>query len=901
MKCLALLLTVVLGSLASGQDAFDSAATVFINKDFDFKIEHKGASVLRKLEIPQNGYLRFTFQDPKVNHLVPQATYYDATKNVLGSHEARVSKGMNFIKINDNFNDCFSAKAISATIEFFPEMDLEADSFENPRNLRPDSQFEFAIMPLKDVDYFKIDATETGYVRVKMDATDIKHLDPKPQILDANKTAIGTYEARIEQGKSYFLTVTDAYNNRSSPKTLRGEIQFFPEIDEDPDSFSSPRNIVAGKTFNYAIMPVGDIDFFEFHARETGYVRFTTAATGVQNLDPDVEILNSNQNRIGGWEARVEKGKTYVARIQDKFKDLSAPIKLDAQFEFFVEQDRHEPNNDLDHVIAAELDQVYKFSIMPVKDVDFFKVDVPGGGMVWAEISHSNIKNLTPMASVYDENKQVLSKAHYAQVMGPTTVYFSLYDQWTDGSAPDTFDVTFKFMEEVDLNEPNNLPFMGVAIPENAIVQGAIMPAGDIDFYEVEIKTPGYLRINPLSIPENFNFSFQLCDLDGNALSDWGFDFKVDSGRFLVKAGAGRGQSSAELYSFRVQNLGEFDELERPENEAARLELGKSYPTAIFPKSDVDHWSIELDQMTRIGATYLGQPKGFKQTIQAFNEKGEKVFAGLLPCTLPAGKFVLQATANMATLEGFDFSLIKVSTRDIHEFNDTFESAKALEIGKDYDVFLDVANDLDFFKIKLDQEEMISVDCYYQSLQRIGGVHVHVYDSEKKLIQPIKSVIPRWTKLLAPGEYFIRISASTPRETPIRMVVRTKNSSKTTGALAVAVVGLKLNDKEKELTNLLAESTGSIYIDTNEETSINEAVETAVKEVTAVAQAEPALMTETVEKPVDQQKDDNDKAEEGSGPNRNSHGQIWIVIIPILVLIIAGVVWKKKMKHDPAQ
>ncbi|MEE2641463.1 MAG: hypothetical protein VX768_12610 [Planctomycetota bacterium] len=546
----------------------------------------------------------------------------------------------------------------------------------------------------------------------------------------------------------------------------------------------------------------------------------------------------------------------------------------------------------------AELNQSYPFSIMPIKDIDFFKVEVPGGGMVWAEIGTSSIKNPAPRVSVYDENQKLLSRTPFAQVVGPTQVYFSVQDPENDASSPETFDITFKFLEEIDLNEPNNLPFMAVEIDLNTIEQGAIIPAGDIDFYEINVDHPGYLVIDGLEIPEGLEFNFQLCDLKGKPLSKKGFDFRVDKGNYLLKAAAGNRQSSAETYSFKVHWIGDFDELERTGNEAAEVELGNIYTTAFFPKGDIDYWSFELKETNRIGLFHTGEPPGFVQTAEIFDERGEQAFNGRLPCTLEAGKYTLKTRGNQTTPQGFQVSLVKLETKDILEFNDTFEAATVIEVEKAYDIYIDVPNDLDFFKFTLINEKPVSIDCYYQTLKKLGGISAQVFDSELKQIQPDKSPTPRWTKKLSPGEYYLKISADRPHDIPIRMLVRTGSTPNLSGSIAVAVVGLKLNEKEKELTKTLAQSTNSVYIDTNEKTTINEAVEAAVKKVgikesektvdaNRFGNSEPVSETDSIKESDNLQKETDMKS-------TSSPLGTWLVFLLLGILLSALLVWRKR-------
>ena len=476
-------------------NSFDTAKEIAVGKPFAFAIYPVKDRDWFYVRVAEAGYVRVSVDSAAAPGIDPVVSLFDAAQKPLGQSEARVRPGLLYLVISDYGNDEQHLGLLKGAVAFYAESDASEinDRFERAREVKANTTVNFALMPVGDVDVFKLSVPQTGYVRVTVDNAAAPHLDPMVAIFDKDRRKLGNNEARVEAGP-VLVSIADYGNDESSPKDITARFQFFAESDvsEPNHGFTRARKAELNARVAFALMPCGDRDTFQLNIPEKGYLRVQVDNSAARHLDPLTVIYDGNQRKIGEGEARVQPGAAYVD-IMDYGDDESSPESLTATFSFQPERDDSECNDTFPQAREAPLNERVQFAIMPKGDRDAFRVSIPGAGCLRVEVDNSAARDVDPVVEIYDYNQRKVGDAEARLSKGAAYVLIS--DYGNDESGFEALNATFHFFPETDETESNDTFARARPVSPGQPVAFSLMPCTDRDVFSLTIKEAGTLEV----------------------------------------------------------------------------------------------------------------------------------------------------------------------------------------------------------------------------------------------------------------------------------------------------------------------------------------------------------------------------------------------------------------------
>ncbi len=293
--------------------------------------------------------------------------------------------------------------------------------------------------------------------------------------------------------------------------------------EEPNDTIEEATEIKLNQVVEFQIKPVGDLDWFKVEVPGNGYLKVSTQSQP-ENLNLECSFAVYEE-----WEqekakffvkklempaiAKVQKGTCYIL-INDDWNDAESDEKISMKVEFIEEFDKNEPNDRIEDATALELNTDFQMAIFPLKDIDWFKIEVETPGYV--KLSLKNVdKEITPEVKFYKydqwaEKKEIEISKHLelpaaVQINEPCTYYFAINDDWNNAYSQSLFDVRIEFIEEHDLQEPNNNFESAFELQSGDQINIAIFPVGDVDYFKITPIKNGIMSLKTKDVPQNIN------------------------------------------------------------------------------------------------------------------------------------------------------------------------------------------------------------------------------------------------------------------------------------------------------------------------------------------------------------------------------------------------------------
>jgi len=259
------------------------------------------------------------------------------------------------------------------------------------------------------------------------------------------------------------------------------------------------------------------------------------------------------------------------------------------------------------------------------------------------------------------------------------------------GAAAQTaYRVTSRFRPSPDAHEPNGNAASASQIPPSGRVVGAILPAGDADYYVIEVTQPGEWVIEDVARPDGLAIGLGVHNAAG---SNWYADQSPKGdGRLVVDI------DSPDKYVLRVTddnkgrsvdpyvlNLKFSPSPDRQEPNASAATAAKIVPTGkvvgtILPANDADYYVIDASKPGEWTISVAQAPAGMDIDLGVHPAAGgnwlpdmsDKDDGKLVVDLKWPGKYVLQATDRNGTrsVEPYTLDLAMTTAPDPHEPND---------------------------------------------------------------------------------------------------------------------------------------------------------------------------------------------------------------------------------------
>lgn len=256
-------------------------------------------------------------------------------------------------------------------------------------------QFALTINPKGDVDWFKVNVKEQGYIKVQS-ANEIEGIQ-----LEVSFAQYQEWEEQkekwlrdwhpipdalfVKDPGDYYLKIKDEWDDGFSKEEFQVKIDFLEEFDftEPNNSVEEAKLITFGEQFVAAVFPVGDKDWFKVNIPAQGYIEIVSKnAPG--EIQPEVRFVIYDEwsdpkvKEIRKWAEIPEacfvpdSGEYYLV-MHDAWDDHTIEKAFDLKINYIPEFDLFEPNNNIENAKELDAGAINEIAIFPRGDKDCFK------------------------------------------------------------------------------------------------------------------------------------------------------------------------------------------------------------------------------------------------------------------------------------------------------------------------------------------------------------------------------------------------------------------------------------------------------------------------------------------------------------------------------------------------
>ena len=357
------------GDVGEPNDEIEQANSVSLDEPFQMKIDEEGDRDWYKVKLPGQGYLKTMAKNvPEELELEGAITVFKEWQSnenefmkswtELPFATAIYEKGTYHIAIIDNYNDAMSNDKFEVKFSFIQEFD-DFEPNNTPKEaerINFDEEYQSAIYPVGDTDWFKFKTNEPGYVTVKaknvQDELELEARYANYDEYEGDKIDVFRgygelpHSASIPEPGEYYFHIIDNYNDAKSGEPFDWKVEFLPEMDEaEPNNdFENAKTLTAPDTLNIAIFPKGDIDIYKLNVQKPGTL--SLKAKGYEKITPEVHLAikdTTGKNKlenIGDWEelpAEIKIPDTkneYYIKFIDNYNDNESPKSFPVIAEF---------------------------------------------------------------------------------------------------------------------------------------------------------------------------------------------------------------------------------------------------------------------------------------------------------------------------------------------------------------------------------------------------------------------------------------------------------------------------------------------------------------------------------------------------------------------------------------
>ncbi len=343
------------------------------------------------------------------------------------------------------------------------------NSIEKAGEINLDESFPIKIHPKGDVDWFKVDLPEQGYLQIQVGEYPE---ELKPEVAFAlyqeweekkeNRIRGWNYlpdAVPIPEQGSYYFALKDDYDDASSEEAFQIKATFLKEFDpyEPNDTPEEAKLIKVGSVIKPAIYPVKDVDWFKVSLDEQGYLILKTNNVP-REITPEVsyyvydEWSDPKVERLRNWSKLpdacfIPDSGDYLIQLQDDYNDACSENPFDLKIEFLAEMDKAEPNNAFSDAKSINRGDTLSLAVFPRGDRDYYKINT--GELENLKIKGKGFSKIVPEIKLQVLDEDNLTKLNDAsrwkklpaefEVEKNKEYFIVIHDDYDDESSPEVF------------------------------------------------------------------------------------------------------------------------------------------------------------------------------------------------------------------------------------------------------------------------------------------------------------------------------------------------------------------------------------------------------------------------------------------------------------------------------
>ncbi|MBA7516614.1 hypothetical protein ES705_08662 [subsurface metagenome] len=345
------------------------------------------------------------------------------------------------------------------------------NKIEQANDITLGQPFSLTINPKGDMDWFKVNLPEQGYLRVQ--ASQVPEEINLEIVFALYQEWEGKKEKRlrgwrklpdalfISEAGTYYFVIKDDYDDASSGKPAQIKVDFLEEFDptEPNNAPEQAKPIEFGADLKIAVYPVKDQDWLKVKVEKQGYLTIKSKNVP-EGITPEVkyfvfdEWADPKVKTIRNWKKLpdacfVPDAGEYFMLFHDDYDDKASETPYDLKIEFLDEMDQYEPNDDFKNAKTIKRGDTINLAIFPTDDRDYYKIKIAKGNKI--KFLAKDFSDIVPEIRLYVLDTKDPSKlkhssdwkrlpAEFDVALGKE--YFVLvHDDYDDASSPKLFEI----------------------------------------------------------------------------------------------------------------------------------------------------------------------------------------------------------------------------------------------------------------------------------------------------------------------------------------------------------------------------------------------------------------------------------------------------------------------------
>lgn len=349
-------------------NTIEEANTIDLGFEFAMKIHEDDDVDWYEVEVPGQGYLTVAAKGvpSELDLSVRFATYEEwesnpenfITSNLkLPASVSIIEEGTYFVRVSDRYSRNSSDEEFMLRIDFTEEFD-KFEPNQSPQEAKLVEfgvEYESAIFPIGDEDWFKVNVKEQGYLSVRArNVPDNLELATYFATYDEySSQKINTIKGKgelpqniaITEPGEYYIVLCDRWDRYASKELFTWTVDFIEEMDiyEPNNTHSDAKEIQPNDTIEIAIFPIGDQDFFKINFEEEGKLTIRAGSHGIKDLTAKIHKLDTLTNKyktVATYYSfpvthKVEEIETaYYIEFYDRWNRHASPDLFNLIFSF---------------------------------------------------------------------------------------------------------------------------------------------------------------------------------------------------------------------------------------------------------------------------------------------------------------------------------------------------------------------------------------------------------------------------------------------------------------------------------------------------------------------------------------------------------------------------------------
>jgi hypothetical protein len=455
-------------------------------------------------------------------------------------------------------------------------------------------------------------------------------------------------------------------------------------------------------------------------------------------------------------------------------------------------------------------------SIDPVRDVDFFRLEVPRAGELTVRIAEV-APELAIAFRVHDADRRIntdwqrplregAETTGFADLPRAGEYFLELRQSGDNAASSQPYVLETVFAPVAEAWEPNDSPGMAAPLTLGAPILATTLPAGDVDWYRVEVGHRGEMHLRIDQVPEQLTVVARVWNAERRVLHDWmrplragadndmTFDLPTAGEYFLEVKENGRERSPQ---PFRMTaSFVPVDDGPEPNDS-----IGTAYPIVlddevretILPRRDVDWRRFDIPGRSRLELTVTEVAPELDIVMRVWDDDNRVFRDWIRPLRAGAdtegvidfaraGRYYLELRDggdDARSTQAYALTTRLTTVVDLHDQNDAIGRADPIRLGSSVQGTVLPARDHDWYRVGVDRATRLQVHLSGGPPEMTLAFRVWSADNR---------VVLDWQRGLAPGAevageanvpepgyFFIEVAAAGDRDSstvPYTLVAR---------------------------------------------------------------------------------------------------------------------------------